>query len=556
VGRPEKVLQALDASAIRRWAAVCVRSLDVQREVIDSINVYPVADGDTGSNLLSTMRSALAALLRAPLAERSAAGAAMSVLARAALTGARGNSGVICSQALRGFAEVMRDAEEVSAEEVADALVRAAELASTAVAEPVRGTMITVLEAAAEAAMAARSAPGCPGTLHEVCLAAARAAAEALAETPRQLGALAEAGVVDAGGRGLVVVLDALVTVVGEHDEPAPPVEVRAPETSSVTAREAGSEEYGYEVMYLLDSVPATAERSIVDELARKLGRLGDCVSVAGDGSGLWTVHVHCNDIGAAIELGVEAGRPHRITVARFADEVERTPHRFRGERVVVVPVHGGGLAALFRDEGAVVLELAEADDPDVWDLLNLITSTGAAHVTVLPGGEELTAVADEAATRAVAAGQDVVVVPCASPVQAMAALAVHDRARRAGDDVVAMAEAAAATRRGAVSVAQEDAITWIGSCRADDVLGFADGEVVLIERGPAGPDTLAKVARGVVERMLAAGGELVTVILGAAAPGDLGESLTEFLRGEHPEVEVSVFHGGGHRDAVLLGVE
>ena len=549
------MLQALDASAIRRWAAVCVRSLDVQREVIDSINVYPVADGDTGSNLLSTMRSALAALLRAPLTQRSAAGAAMSVLARAALTGARGNSGVICSQALRGFAEVMREAEEVSAEGLADALVRAAELAATAVAEPVRGTMITVLQEAADAARDSRST-----TLYEVCLSAARAATEALADTPRQLGVLAEAGVVDAGGRGIVAVLDALVTVVGEYDEPAPPVEVDAPETSSVMRREAGSEEYGYEVMYLLDSVFAsagsTSERSTVDYLARKLGRLGDCVSVAGDGSGLWTVHVHCNDIGAAIELGIEAGRPHRITVARFADAVERTPNRFRGERVVVVPIHGGGLAALLRDEGAVVLELAEADDPDVWDLLNLITSTGAAHVTVLPGGEELTAVADEAAARAVAAGQDVVVVPCASPVQAMAALAVHDRARRAGDDVVAMAEAAAATRRGAVSVAQEDAITWIGSCEAGDVLGFADGEVVLIARGPAGPDTLAKVACGVVERMLAAGGELVTVIMGAAAPEDLGESLTEFLRQEHPEVEVSVFHGGGHRDAVLLGVE
>lgn len=540
------MLQALDASAIRRWAAVCVRSLDVQREVIDSINVYPVADGDTGSNMLSTMRSALAALLRAPLTERSAAGAAMSVLARAALTGARGNSGVICSQALRGFAEVMRDAEEVSAQDMADALVRAAELASTAVAEPVRGTMITVLDAAAGVARAGRSE-----ALHEVCLSAAGAAAEALADTPRQLGVLAEAGVVDAGGRGIVVLLDALVTVVGEGDEPAPPAPVDAPEASAVMRREAGSDEYGYEVMYLLDS-----DRSDLDDLARRLARLGDCVSVAGDGSGLWTVHVHCNDIGAAIELGIEAGRPHRITVARFADDADRAPTRFRGDRVVVVPIHGGGLASLFRDEGAVVLELAETDEPDVWDLLNLITSTGAAHVTVLPGGEELTAVADEAATRAVAAGQDVVVVPCASPVQAMAALAVHDRARRAGDDVVAMAEAAAATRRGAVSLAQEDAITWIGSCRADDVLGFTDGEVVLIERGPAGPDTLAKVALGVAERMLAVGGELVTVILGAEAPEDLGAALTEFLRQEHPEVEVSVFHGGGHRDAVLLGVE
>ena len=323
-----------------------------------------------------------------------------------------------------------------------------------------------------------------------------------------------------------------------------------------MTAREAGSDEYAYEVMYLLDSAGDAA----ADELTTKLRRLGDCVSVAGDGNGLWTIHVHCNDVGAAIEAGVQAGRPHRITVARFADEAERVPTRFRRDRAVVVPVHGPGLAALFRAEGAVVFEIADdADrdrDPDVWDLLDVITSTGASQVTVLPGSVDLMAVADEAAIRAVAAGQDVVVVPCASPVQAMAALAVHDPARRAGDDVVAMAEAAAATRRGEVTIAGQDAITWIGSCQADDVLGFVDGEVILIERGPSTPDTLAKAALGVARRMLAPGGELVTVVLGARAPDELGETITEFLRREHPEVEVGVYHGGGRGEVVRLGVE
>ena len=173
--------------------------------------------------------------------------------------------------------------------------------------------------------------------------------------------------------------------------------------------------------------------------------------------------------------------------------------------------------------------------------------------LTADPG---LVEAADEASIRAVAAGPDVVVVPCASPVQVLAAVAVHDPRRRAGDDVVAMAEAAAATRRGEVVVATEAAITWIGACDAGDVLGFADGEVMLIEPGPPDVAALDRAAHGVVERMLTVGGELVTALLGADAPDELAMELEDFLRREHPETELVVYQGG-QRDAVLvLGVE
>ncbi|TCO57025.1 DAK2 domain-containing protein [Actinocrispum wychmicini] len=538
------MLQALDAAAIRRWAAVSVRSLDAQREAIDGINVFPVPDGDTGSNLLGTMRAALESLLRAPVDERSEAGAALTVLAKGALAGARGNSGVIVSQMLRGLAETLRDVVEAGPVDVGKALVRAAELAAEAVAEPRAGTMLTVLTASAAAARKTRS-----NVLHEVTAAAARAAADALALTPQQLDVLAEAGVVDAGGRGVLVLLESLVTVVNERDEPVVPYSNTV--SSPVAAREAGSTEFGYEVMYLLDSTTDSKTGALRDTLSR----LGDCVSVVGDGDGLWTVHVHCNDVGAAIEAGVETGRPHRIMVARFAD-AEGVPSRFRRNRVVVIPARGAGIAHLFRTEGALVLEAGDDDEPDVWDLLNLITSTGAAHVTVLPGDDSLVGIADEAATRAVAGGQDVVVVPCVSPVQALAALAVHDPARRAGDDVVAMAEASAATRRGELVVADADAITWIGPCRAGDLLGFADGEVMRIEQGPTTPDKVVTGAYAVVDRMLSVGGELVTALLGADAPEDLADALEKHLRAAHPAVEFVAYRGGQRDSVLMLGVE
>ncbi|MFQ6266165.1 DAK2 domain-containing protein [Kutzneria viridogrisea] len=524
-------MQVLDAAALRRWASAGVRALDANREAIDSINVYPVADGDTGTNLLVTMRSAEQALLAAE-AEQGA-GPAASALARGALAGARGNSGVILSQVLRGLAETWDGALAVSGSALRAALRRADELATAAVSEPVAGTVLSVLHAAALAAQDCGS-----DALDEVAGAAVRAAAQALADTPRQLAVLAERGVVDAGGRGLVVLLDELVGVVtgrvADHVVPERAAAVPA-------VRETGSDQYEYEVMYLLDGLADE------DELRARLTGLGDSVVVAGDGAGLFSVHVHCNDVGAAIELGVERGRPHRIRVTRFADQ-----RAARSGRAVVAVVAGEQAAELFRAEGAVVL----AGEPTAAELLAVLERTGAAQVAVLPNSAELAQVAARAAEQAERAGQDVVVVPTASPVQGLAALAVHDPSRRPGDDVVAMAEAAAATRRGEVLVAQREAMTWVGRCQPGDVLGLVDGEVVLIEPGPAeGPGLLAAACQ-LVDRMVGVGGELVTVLLGHGAGAELGEGLAAHLRHSHPEVEITVYGGGQPDSALLIGVE
>jgi DAK2 domain fusion protein YloV len=538
------VLQALDAGEVRRWAAACVQALEAHRDAIDRINVFPVADNDTGSNLLHTLRSGLDQLVRSP---GDGAGSAFAYLAKGALAGARGNSGVIVSQLLRGLAEPLAGEDTVDGRGLRVALAHGAELAGAAVSEPVPGTMLSVLDAAALGALGSDSA-GLPA----VAAAAARAASEALGRTPAQLAVLAEAGVVDAGGRGVVVLLDALLAVVSGQPAALAAVTAAAtePDYPLVTRREAGSDQYSYEVMYLLDG---SADSASV--LRDQLVGLGDCVSVAGDGSGLWTVHVHCDDVGAAIEAGVVAGRPHRIRVARFADAPSPEPDRFVLDRAVVAPVRGAELAELLIGEGVAVLEVS-GGEPTAYQLLDVITGTGAAHVTVLPPDHGLIEIADEAAIRAVAGGQDVVVVPCSSPVQVLAAVAVHDPRRRSGDDVVRMAEAAAATRRGEVVIAREDAMTWVGRCAAGDVLGFADGEVTVIEPGPATLDAIDLAARAVIARMLGIGGELVTALLGAGAPDGMAGELEDYLRLEHPEVDL-VIYPGGQTDAVLiLGVE
>jgi uncharacterized protein len=540
------VPHALDAAAVRRWAAACVRTLDEHRDAIDRINVFPVADRDTGSNMLGTMRSAEDAAARVAGENDDDPVAVWSALARGALAGARGNSGVILSQVLRGLAEVLGPRPD----DVRAALARADELAAKAVSDPAPGTMLTVLHAAATAATG--------DTPADLLSTAAEAAGKALASTSSQLDALARAGVVDAGAQGLVLVLDELAVETGGAER-ATPLESVVPQRTPRdfdalhTAREAGSTEYAYEVMFALDGV-ADAE---ADRLRADLRRLGDCVSVVGDGGGTWAVHLHCNDIGAAIEAGIEAGRPHRIAVVRFDDQVAAASSRFAVERAVVALVRGAGVAELFRAEGASVLVLPEGEDtPAVADLVAVIAGTQASHVTVLPNVTGLDTLLADAATEAVRAGQDVIVVPTASPVQGLSALAVHDVSRRPGEDVVAMAEAAAATRRGELVVAREEGITWAGVCQPGDVLGLLDGEIVLIEPGPAGVDTVLGAARKLVDRMLSGGGELVTALPGADAADDLADALAEHVRAEHREVEFTGYPGGQAGTILLLGVE
>ncbi|HKR48253.1 MAG TPA: DAK2 domain-containing protein [Pseudonocardiaceae bacterium] len=533
------MLQSLDGAAVRHWAATCCDALTVHCDEINAINVFPVADQDTGSNLLATMRAGLDAVLRDHGDDRDAPpGSTVAVLARGALMGARGNSGVILSQVLRGLAEALVGAT-LDGAALRAGLCRADELATAAVSDPVSGTVLTVLHAAAQAAMGVPS-----DDLGDVASAAATAAAGALAETPRQLDVLAAAGVVDAGGQGLVVLLEALLSVVTECPDVQSAVLAGAsvrPARVLHASREGGSTHYDYEVMYLLDG---TDEAGVVT-LRAELAGLGDCVVVVSSGRGLWNVHVHCCDVGAAIEAGIRAGRPHRITVLRFADQGGEVDRFVSGHEVLAM-VSGAGLAELLCGEGALMVPASSS----VTELLAVLAGTRARYVTVLAGPGAATRVAETVAGHARDTGQEVTVVPTASTVQVLAAIAVHDAGRRVSDDLVAMIEAVNATRYGALTVAGSATLTSAGRCRPGDVLGMVGDEVVLIEDDPLA------AARGLIERMLSVGGELMTVLLGQDAPVGLGEVLIEHLGRAHPAVDVVVYAGGGPGTVLLIGVE
>ncbi|MFD3718104.1 DAK2 domain-containing protein [Streptomyces sp. NPDC058674] len=539
---------ALDAEAVRTWSSLAVAALGRAREDIDAINVYPVADADTGTNLYLTAESADRALGGAfgEVTEgtpRTSLAHAVRTYAHGALTGARGNSGTILAQLLRGVADVLADEPggRPPARLLAQALTRAADSAYEAVAHPVEGTMLTVARAAARAGEAAESAAG---TAADVARAAYDGARTALAETPGQLAVLGRAGVVDAGGCGVVAVLGALWQALSGREPAAEPARGRAvpvPQPPEPCAN--GQEGPAYEVVYLLEASDAA-----VGELRARLDGLGESLVVVG-GDGLWNVHVHVDDPGAAVEAGVVAGRPYRIRITHFGDE-QRRGRAERTQRAVVAVVPGEGLAALCGEAGATAVHARPGEVPEAAELIAAIRRAHAREVVLLPGGAELRAVAAAAAEQARADGVRVAVVPTRSAVQVLAALAVHDPDGSFDEDVVAMTAAAGATRYGELAVAERQSFTSAGICQAGDVLGLIDGDVAVI--GASLPET----AEAVLERMLGSGGELVTLVLGPDVPDALAERLEAYVQHGHLAVDTVTYRGGRYSAPLLIGVE
>ncbi|MFF9674932.1 DAK2 domain-containing protein [Streptomyces eurythermus] len=598
-----------DALAVRTWCSLSLRALGRAREEIDAINVYPVADGDTGTNLYLTLESAATAVeavfagYETGRAEPSLGDAARA-MAHGALIGARGNSGTILAQLLRGMAQVLAEAGECSAADESSAasradgpglrlaLRRAADSARQAVAHPVEGTVLTVASAAADAAEEAG----------DDCRTVARAAYEgaraALAATPDQLGVLRRAGVVDAGGRGLVTVLGALVeAVTGEAvretaggvsgARSAGPAESAGPAGSAghgagAAGRSAGTAGHGagsagtgatgdgtepacqdededgggrgeaggpaFEVIYLLE-----ADDAAVARLRARLDALGDSLVVVG-GDGLWNVHVHVDDAGAAVEAGVEAGRPYRIRITHFGHGEphpgRERPSRAPAQRAVVAVVPGEGLAGLYGEAGATTVLARPGEPPASGELVQAVRRAHAREVVLLPNDAELRHTAAAAAEQVRTEGIRVALIPTRSAVQGIAALAVHEPRRRFDEDVVQMTAAAGATRYAEVVVAERRSWTTAGICQAGDVLGLIDGDVAVI-----GTDVTA-TARTVLDRMLQSGGELVTLVVGEEAPETVAAHLEARVRESYLAVDTMVYHGGRQGALLLIGVE
>lgn len=519
-------LEVLDLHALRRWVVIARADLAAHAEAINRLNVFPVPDADTGTNMLLTVDEALHEMTdRAPAGLPEAA----ATLARATLTSARGNSGVILSQLVRGVAEVVATLkrEHLTGPDLAHALRRASDHAWAGVSRPVDGTVLTVAAAAADGAGLAVARGD--DSLHAVTDAALTSARAALLATEEQLPALRAAQVVDAGGAGYLLVLEALLRVVEGAPGLATPAD-RAPEWLTRTpvldvtavhddaACDAHAGGPSYEVMYLLDGT----DQGAVTELKRTLDGLGDSLVVAG-GPDLWTVHVHVDDVSAALNAGELAGRPHRFSITRFAEQLGHAADESdsASQLALLAVVDGEPLALLARSLGGQAVHDVTASHHDTAQqgLPDLLRNLRARDVLVLCDSEAARDLVAEAIGETHYAGEAVVL--GRNPVEVVAVLSVVD-----------VTAGLATARTQAESVLES--LTALTYATAADAAGAADA----------------------VSARLAEGGELVTIVTGRDAADDLALSLQDRLRRDHPGVDIAVTKSGSTSAVLAVGIE
>jgi len=548
-------------STLATFAAGDIRTVietyrDVLRdhqEVVNRLNVYPVPDGDTGTNMALTIESVVASLdavvAPAPMAD------VCKAIAHGSLMGARGNSGVILSQLLRGLSEKFTPCDAIDAAVLADALVHADGLARKAVVRPVEGTILTVARAAGEGAKAAAASGG---NLAATVEGARQAAEAALALTPEQLPALKQAGVVDSGGTGFLLLLDSFCHVAFGRELPVAP----AVDSIHVALSTGGGHEVGdvgdlrYEVMYLLEAPDDT-----IAAFKEVWAGIGDSIVVVG-GDGTYNCHIHTDDIGASIEAAIQIGRPYEIRVSDLAEQVveERwvressaideipEPSGPPPTTAVVAVVTGDGVGRIFHSLGVQrLVKGGQSMNPSTADLVAAVEATGADNVVILPNNKNIKPVAEQvdALTNA-----SVAVVPTASIVEGFAALLSYDPGSSLEANLSGMCDSAAAVIAAEVTQAVRDSETDAGTVHEGDWIGLSQEGILTIA------DSLVVASQRLLGLLVTDDHELVTLIEGEGSTTANTRRLSEWLAQERPDVAVEVHHGGQPLYPYLFGIE
>ncbi len=548
----ERPLERLGPSDLRRAVEAFRDALRMHQEELNRLNVYPVPDGDTGTNMALTLESVCNELRSAETMPE-----VCTALSRGSLMGARGNSGVITSQILRGFAEVFQPLDEVSADDLVSALRRGADAAYDAVLRPVEGTILTVVRETAEACEAASAAAAGNGglVLADLVDAASEAAQRAVERTPELLDALRQAGVVDSGGTGFTLFLAALAHVVDGRPLPEPSM-VTTP--VAVERHLAGDDvaSLRYEVMFLLD-----ADDGTIAPFRETWLTIGDSIVVVG-GDGIYNCHIHTNDIGAAIEAGIQAGRPHEIRVTDLFEEIEeeaawvRDAHagdngdaREAVATAVVAVAVGEGVRRLLLALGVQeVVAGGQSMNPSTAQILEAVEAANSDSVIVLPNNKNIIAVAQQVDSLT---SKHVEVVPTTSVIEALAALVAYDPDEEIGPNTAAFTETLGRVRSGEVTRAVRDSVAECGEIRQGDWLAIARvGGIVA-----AKPSTSAACA-ALLDELVDDDSEIVTVVVGAEARPADSERIKDHLKLAHPHVDVEFHEGGQPLYPYLVGVE
>ena len=554
----------LGANELRSAVVVFRDTMKAHQASINRLNVYPVPDGDTGTNMART--------LEAVVAELSSAEADMASVCQAishgSLMGARGNSGVILSQILRGFSSTVSSVGDkgAPASHVADALSKAAAAAYEAVLKPIEGTILTVVRESAEGAVAAASS----GADLSATLRAARdQGRDALSRTPDMLPVLKDAGVVDAGGAGFLLLLDAFLNIIDGEELPVPD-ETAGPSAEQLDAVAKRQHEDGtvdvselrYEVMFLLD-----LDDSRTPEFKSAWGTIGDSIVVVG-GDGLYNCHIHTNDIGAAIEAPLLLnGRPRNIRVTDLFEEVAEehaareaelgSPVQSRTHSPSLPPVtcavvavaSGDGLAELFGQLGVHgVISGGQTLNPSTAELLAAVEHMNARQVVILPNNKNIIPVAQQIDALTT---KDVRVVPTCSMPEALAALVSYDPEASAESNARSMTVAAEAVATGEITQAVRDTNTDAGKVTEGDWIGLVRGDGIVSIAG-----TMVGSATLLLDHLIDDSRELLTIVTGDGSGTASTDQITAWVTENRPDVAIEIHVGGQPLYPYLFGVE
>ena len=552
------LLEQLGADDLRRVVHGYRDALAAHRDAINRLNVYPVPDGDTGTNMALTLESVVA--------ELEGAGPDMAATCKAishgSLMGARGNSGVILSQVLRGLADVFAESDRCDPDAFVRALSAAAEAAYGAVMRPVEGTILTVVRESAEAASARAGAGDGDLSLVSVLEVARVAGGESLERTPELLPVLADAGVVDAGGAGFLLLLDVLLHVT--DGRPVPDAPVGAAEPLLVAAHgddHARSAEHDalaglkYEVMYFLEAPDET-----IPAFKDVWAGIGDSIVVVG-GDGIWNCHIHTDDIGASIEAALDCGRPRNIRVTDLLEQVgeekwvreaeahpEPEPDLQPVPCAVVAVSTGDGIRRIFHSLGVQgTVTGGQSMNPSTAQLLEAVEAAPADHVVILPNNKNIIPVAQQVDAQT---AKTVRVVPTRGIAEGFASLLAYDPQATGDENLAEMTAAAEAVVAGEVTQAVRESTCDVGPIAEGDYLGIARDGIRSVE------PTVADAATGLLAGLVTDDHEILTIIEGEGATAGITRQITEWLAEHHPDVEAEVHHGGQPLYPYFFGIE
>ena len=536
--------ETLDAKNLASLMYCFRDSLQEHKESLNSLNVYPVPDGDTGSNMAATLNSVVSEI--ESLEENLELENIIDAISHGSLMGARGNSGVIISQILRGFVSKIKNASRktIDANLFSEALSEAASAAYEAVGNPVEGTILTVVREAAEATEKAVPSKCDLLSLGEI---AREAAKNSLDSTPELLPVLARAGVVDAGGSGFLLMLDSLLHVIDGRPMPEPEVVTVSVDSLVLDVHDdMSSSATRYEVMYFLE-----APDDLIPDFKKAWSEIGDSIVVVG-GENIWNCHVHTNNIGAAVEAGISVGKPYEIRVTDLFEEIADNHYDHDiadpvGCSVIAV-ANGAGIGEIFRSLGATrIVSGGQSMNPSTADLLEAAEATASEHVIILPNNSNIVAVAEQVNSQT---SKTVRVVETHTITEGFASLLGYDPEATSEKNQTGMSEASQIVESGEVTTAVRDSISEVGEIKKGNFLGLQKGKVTVVA------ENIVEAATALLKKMIIDEHEIVTLISGEDSNEEETDEILAWINAEHEDLEVEVHEGGQPLYPYYIGIE